>query len=138
MATLWPAGTSSATLALLELAPAGGLAERYEGIVYMDVQMLAVCNGLERSQVCFWLSHGSCLSSYCGWTILAHREYLPFSCRWNVFCVQHERACVADHRRCVPCHAQAQWEALFAASDFRLQRIWQTRGTLKVVEAAPV
>lgn len=53
----WPntrgifAGASNATLALLELAPADGLRERYKGFAYMDVQMLAVCDGLERTPV---------------------------------------------------------------------------------------
>ena len=44
-------GTSNATLALLELAPADGLQEQFEGFVYMDVQMLTVCDGMERSAV---------------------------------------------------------------------------------------
>jgi O-methyltransferase domain len=44
-------GTRNATLALLELAPADGLQERFEGFVYMDVQMLTVCDGMERSAV---------------------------------------------------------------------------------------
>jgi hypothetical protein len=44
-------GTSNSTLALLELAPADGLRERFEGFVYMDVQMLTVCDGMERSTV---------------------------------------------------------------------------------------
>ena len=48
------AGTSNATLALLELAPADGLRERFEGFVYMDVQMLTVCDGIERSGVRLW------------------------------------------------------------------------------------
>lgn len=48
------AGTSNATLALLELAPADGLRERFEGFVYMDVQMLIVCDGMERSAVRIW------------------------------------------------------------------------------------
>ncbi len=54
-------GNTNATLALLELTPADGLKEKYEGIVYMDVQMLAVCNGLERSQVCALLPVSTCL-----------------------------------------------------------------------------
>lgn len=33
---------------------------------------------------------------------------------------------------------QAQWRRLFAASGFHLVRIWPTRGTLKVVEAAAI
>ena len=33
---------------------------------------------------------------------------------------------------------QAQWRQLFAASGFRLTRVWPTRGMLKVVEAAAV
>ena len=45
------AGTTNATLALLELTPAEGIRERYEGYAYMCVQMLAVCDGLERSPV---------------------------------------------------------------------------------------
>jgi hypothetical protein len=44
-------GTSNSTLALLELAPADGLRERFEGFVHMDVQMLTVCDGMERSAV---------------------------------------------------------------------------------------
>ncbi len=34
--------------------------------------------------------------------------------------------------------SQAQWQALFAASGFRLEGVHPTRGTLKIVEASPV
>lgn len=33
---------------------------------------------------------------------------------------------------------QDQWRQLFAATGFRLVKVWPTRGTLKVVEAVPV
>lgn len=51
MLLLHVAGDSGATLALLEVTPKDGLGEKYEGIVYMDVQMMVVCDGKERSKV---------------------------------------------------------------------------------------
>ena len=46
-----PAGDSNATLALLELVPREDLKEVFEPKLYMDVQMLVMCDGRERGKV---------------------------------------------------------------------------------------